>query len=114
MIIQKLRKTKLLNINRLYPADTNKYMCVYGLYSLLMFKSFTLLNFWMGPYQSKKRKLGNISPFKCKLTLSILLFPDSPLINKSPVIKQKGESQNGCFKKTKCTKFSEKRTLLNP
>ena len=114
MIIQKLRKTKLLNINRLYPADTNNYMCVYGLYSLLMFKSFTLLNFWMGPYQSKKRKQGDISPFKCKLTLSILLFPDSPLINKSPVIRQKGESQNGCFKKTKHAKFSEKQTFLTP
>ena len=27
---------------------------------------------------------------------------------------QKGESQNGCFKKTKHAKFSEKRTILNP
>ena len=27
------------------------------------------------------------------------------------VIRQKGESQNGCFKKTKLAKFSEKRTL---
>ena len=29
----------------------------------------------------------------------------------SSVIRQKGESQNGCFKKTKHAKFSEKRTL---
>ena len=29
-----------------------------------------------------------------------------------PVIRQKGESQNGCFKKTKHAKFSEKRTFL--
>ena len=28
----------------------------------------------------------------------------------SSVIRQKGESQNGCFKKTKHAKFSEKRT----
>ena len=28
------------------------------------------------------------------------------------VIRQKGESQNGCFKKTKHVKFSEKRTFL--
>ena len=30
------------------------------------------------------------------------------------VIKQKGESQNGCFKKTKHAKFSEKRIFLTP
>ena len=30
------------------------------------------------------------------------------------VIRQKGESQNGCFKTTKHAKFSEKRTFLNP
>ena len=29
-------------------------------------------------------------------------------------IRQKGESQNRCFKKTKRTKFSEKRTFLTP
>ena len=28
------------------------------------------------------------------------------------VIRRKGESQNGCFKKTKHIKFSEKRTFL--
>ena len=32
----------------------------------------------------------------------------------SSVIRQKGESQNGCFKKTKPIKFSEKRTFLAP
>ena len=30
------------------------------------------------------------------------------------LIRQKGESQNGCFKKTKHVKFSEKRTFLTP
>ena len=30
------------------------------------------------------------------------------------VIGQKYESQNGCFKKTKYAKFSEKRTFLTP
>ena len=30
----------------------------------------------------------------------------------SSVIRQKGESQNGCFKKTKYAKFPEKRTFL--
>ena len=33
---------------------------------------------------------------------------------KSSLIKQKAESQNGCFKKTKDTKFSEKRTFPTP
>ena len=32
----------------------------------------------------------------------------------SSVIRQKGESQNGCFKKTKHAKFSEKRTFPTP
>ena len=32
----------------------------------------------------------------------------------SPVIKQKGESQSECSKKTKHTKFSEKRKFLTP
>ena len=30
------------------------------------------------------------------------------------LIRQKGESHNGCFKKTKHVKFSEKRTSLTP
>ena len=33
---------------------------------------------------------------------------------KSSVKGQKGESQNGCYKKTKHVKFSEKRALLPP
>ena len=33
---------------------------------------------------------------------------------KSSVIRKKGESQNGCFKKTKLPKFSEKQTFLTP
>ena len=32
----------------------------------------------------------------------------------SSVMRQKGESQNGCFKKTKNAKFSEKQTFLIP
>ena len=32
----------------------------------------------------------------------------------SSVIRQKDKSQNGCFKKTKHVKFSEKRTFLTP
>ena len=36
------------------------------------------------------------------------------IIHKSSVIRQKGESQNGCYKKTKHAKFSEKQTFLTP
>ena len=32
----------------------------------------------------------------------------------SSVIRQKGESQNGCFKESKHTNFSEKQTFLTP
>ena len=32
----------------------------------------------------------------------------------SSAIRQKGESQNGCYKKIKHVKFSEKRTFLPP
>ena len=39
--------------------------------------------------------------------VTYLLEPYNP-----SVIMQKGESQNGCFKKTKHVKFSEKRTFL--
>ena len=33
---------------------------------------------------------------------------------KSSAIRQNGESQNGCYKKTKHAKFSEKRVFLTP
>ena len=36
------------------------------------------------------------------------------LFRKSSVIRQKGESQNRCFKNTKHAKFSEKQTFLTP
>ena len=32
--------------------------------------------------------------------------------NSQPLIRQKGKSQNGCYKETKYTKFSEKHTFL--
>ena len=35
-------------------------------------------------------------------------------MNSVLVTRQKGESQNGCFKNTKHAKFSEKRTFLTP
>ena len=48
-------------------------------------------------------------------------FFDVPILSKtlwkgliSTVTRQKGESQNGCFKKTKHSNFSQKRTFLPP
>ena len=48
---------------------------------------------------------GNLAPGSC-ISDVFLKFPNSfkPLA----VVTQKGESQNGCDKKTKPTKFSEK------
>ena len=43
-----------------------------------------------------------------KLEKKISFFRDFWYIINKGVIRQKGESQNGCFKKTKNTKFSEK------
>ena len=45
--------------------------------------------------------------FMIIVTLCVLFY-------KLSVIRQKGESQNGCLKKTKHAKFSEKRTFLTP
>ena len=36
------------------------------------------------------------------------------LLSNSSVIRQKGESRKGCFRKTKHIKFSKKRTFLTP
>ena len=49
--------------------------------------------------------------------VSISMSSDSVSINYFPnssVIRQKGESQNRCFRKTKYSKFSDKQTFLTP
>ena len=47
-----------------------------------------------------------------KTQCSDILTNIRTLFDKSPVIRQKGESKNGCFKKTKHAKFPDKRTFL--
>ena len=42
------------------------------------------------------------------------ILNEFPCINNSSVMRKKGESQNGCFKKTKHAKFSEKRKFVTP
>ena len=57
---------------------------------------------------------------KCKLVILIFFMVLSVKFCKMleflnhilSVIRHKGESQNGCYKKTKHAKFSEKRTFL--
>ena len=54
-----------------------------------------------------------IRPHLQAITLSDA-FVTFPTFHSSSVIRQKGESQNGCFKKTKQVEFSEKRTFFTP
>ena len=49
-IIQKFRNKKSLNINKLWPQDTHTCVCLSGVYSMIMFKSFALRKFWTSPY----------------------------------------------------------------
>ena len=49
-LIQELRNVKHLNINTLQPPDTQTYVCVSRGYSMSVFKSFVLCNFWMVLY----------------------------------------------------------------
>ena len=50
----------------------------------------------------------------CTFLLIYHLFLSASTFITWSVIRQKGEFQNGCFKKTKHAKFSEKRTFLTP
>ena len=49
-----------------------------------------------------------------KPSLNSILLKFAILSFSSTVIRQKGKSQNGCFKKTKHAKFSGKQTFLTP
>ena len=63
--------------------------------------------------QGDEELLQVISSFKPQGSISYLFiqFVELPEITSS-VNRQKSKSQNGCYKKTKHTKFSEKRTFL--
>ena len=43
-----------------------------------------------------------------------MIYLEYQIYKKSSVIRPKGQSQNGCDKKTKHTKFSEKQPFLTP
>ena len=56
----------------------------------------------------------NPDPIESNYNIMMTNKVDSRIFDQSSVIRQKGESQNGCFKKTKHVKFSEKRAFLTP
>ena len=63
--------------------------------------------------------IKNILPQQSQIITHFTNFPANMFLvgvgkNISSVIRQKGESQNGCFKKTKEAKFSEKWIFLTP
>ena len=68
--IQKSRKTKLLSINVLESTERHTYVCVSGVYSMLMLRSFALRNFWMSLYTLKKKQEN----FKTYINITYLAF----------------------------------------
>ena len=64
---------------------------------------------WTVPFWSSSGSISSYVIFNSKLPYVTLHYRFI-----SSVIKQKIESQNGCFKKTKHAKFSEKRKFLTP
>ena len=64
---------------------------------------------------SKKKMMRNLGDASNRRTV-FAQNCSSPHIHEhdSSVIRQKGASQNGCYKKTKSAKFSEKQTFLTP
>ena len=59
-------------------------------------------------------KCRNNTFFKIGLTFVIFVFSTFLIIHDLSAIRQKDESQNRCYKKTKHAKFSEKQTFLTP
>ena len=83
----------------LFPSLHNK---------MQIFSSKNSYSWWVTnrrPYETRQILCSKICLHETQLR------KDKPL---STVIRQKGESQNGCFKKTKHAKFSEKRRFLTP
>ena len=64
---------------------------------------------------SYERDMGSLDVMR-KSCLRSMKFANESVFERitSSVIKQKDESQKGCFKKTKHAKFSEKQTFFTP
>ena len=75
-LFKKLHNAKLLNINLLQPPDTHTYVWISGGCSVLMFKSFTLCNFWISPNDWQIRTFSELgrSLISAWFLVSALLF----------------------------------------
>ena len=62
----------------------------------------------MKELKKEDQKLNKSPTFMLRLRLHKLI------LDNSSVIRRKCESQNGCHKKTKHARFSEKQTVLTP
>ena len=87
--------------------------------SLILQYSFAQKASLILQYLNSLNIIKNILPQYSQIITHFTNFPANMFLvgvrkNISSVIRQKGESQNGCFKKTKHAKFSEKRTFLTP
>ena len=91
-------------------------------------KMFQMTFWWTRSFTKRFGTWDNTKPQKICLSLKMFIidywrFDLFPIFSEvsaflflclaSSVIRQNGEPQNGCFKKTKHVKFSEKRTFLN-
>ena len=64
--------------------------------------------------QKKIQESFKINYLNLTFSRSRRILKSQLLIDNSLVIRQKGESQKGCFKKTKHAKFFQKRTFFTP
>ena len=67
-----------------------------------------------GPWFGNPNALTTRPWLLCFLLYELYRRSQGPTNIKPSVIRQKGDNQNGCFKKTNHAKFSEKRTFLIP
>ena len=103
----------------------NLPLTIGGIMGMLLFKNLLIIEHYIFDavsYLSNLARILVINLFFASVIyairslawLYVSLPHDCKMRDNSSVIRQKGESQNACFKKTKYAKFSEKRTFLIP
>ena len=103
--------------SKLYFVPLNNFKILKDRY-FLFFQKFVVhkRNARLKATQNNKKNVYVLLNVRFMLVLSSIwrqVSAEASFMNSS-VIRQKGESQNGCFKKTKHVKFSKKRTFLTP
>ena len=83
-----------------------------GLFSKFLFFVLIIQLFFLKAPNAPKNYLKKLHAAHKPLTEKYLVVAHFTHHQHASVIRQKGESQDGCFKKTKHTKFSEKRRFL--